>query len=235
MRWSGLLGKLGRNNMQIIQPSVKVSNSELVYSKVVNLERYARVCYQSVSRSDDPISFLSRIIAQGHESVIEHEKVTVTFLVDRGISNQIVRHRIASYSQESTRYCNYSSDKFGSEITVIEPFFYKNREREYQLWRTSCQQAESAYFALLENGTPEEARSVLPNSLKTELVTTYNFREWRHFFNLRCSKNAHPQLRQVTIPLLLLFREVFPPLFTDIVFDEKFQKSNYAKIIITEN
>lgn len=217
--------------MKIIQPAVKIRTTELDQNKIINLVNYARVCYQSGEYSGDPGVFLNRIIKKGHESVIEHEKVTVTFVIDRGISNQIVRHRIASYSQESTRYCNYALDKFENEITVIEPFFYLEREKEYQLWKTACQQAEVAYLELLKTGTPEEARAVLPNSLKTELVTTYNLREWRHFFSLRCSEEAHPQLRQVTIPLLMLFRDIFTPLFEDIDFDINFDKSNYAKII----
>lgn len=217
--------------MRIIQPSVKINATELKRDKINNLVNYARVCYQSGDSSGDPHMFLKRIIKRGHESVIEHEKVTVTFLVDRGVANQIIRHRIASYCQESTRYCNYSLDRFGNEITVIEPFFYRNREKEYQLWKATCQNAEMAYLELLKTGTPEEARSVLPNSLKTELVTTYNLREWRHFFFLRCSREAHPQLRQVTIPLLLVFRRTFPPLFDDIDFDAEFDKENYAKIV----
>ena len=217
--------------MKIIQPLVKINTTELNQNKVILLSHYARVCYQSKDNASDSSIFLTNIIKKGHESVIEHEKVTVTFIVDRGVSNQIIRHRIGSYSQESTRYCNYSLDKFGGEITVIEPFFFQNKEREYQLWKDSCQYAESAYLELLKTSTPEEARSILPNSLKTELVTTYNFREWRHFFSLRCAKEAHPQLRQVTIPLLLLFRKIFSPIFDDIAYDENFSKANYAEIL----
>lgn len=217
--------------MKIIQPAIKICATELDQSKIINLVNYARVCYQSGDYLGDPAVFLNRIIKKGHESVIEHEKVTVTFVIDRGVSNQIIRHRIASYSQESTRYCNYSLDKFGNEITVIEPFYYLDREKEYQLWKASCQQAEIAYLELLKTGTPEEARAVLPNSLKTELVTTCNMREWRHFFSLRCSGEAHPQLRQVSIPLLMVFKKTFAPLFDDIDFDMDFDKSNYAKII----
>ena len=217
--------------MKVIQPMIKINPIELQQNKIMHIVKYARVCYQSEGSPKDSISFLTKLIRMGHESVIEHEKVTVTFVVDRGISNQIVRHRIASYSQESTRYCNYSQNKFGSEITVIEPFFYCNRVREYQLWLSACQQAENAYLELLKLGSPEEARSVLPNSLKTELVTTYNFREWRHFFSLRCAKDAHPQIRQVAIPLLILFKETFAPLFDDINFDESFDEKYYGKVV----
>ncbi|HAA08359.1 MAG TPA: FAD-dependent thymidylate synthase, partial [Syntrophomonas sp.] len=170
-----------------------------------------------------------------HESVIEHEKVTVLFVVDRGVSHEIVRHRIASYSQESTRYCNYSQDKFGREITLIEPYFLKDRP-SYSLWKQACQTAEECYIKMLDEGcSPQEARSVLPNSLKTELAATFNMREWRHFFLLRCAAPAHPQMRQVAIPLLHLFQEKFPVLFNDIPYDESFPQEHYAEIIISDD
>lgn len=218
--------------MKIIQPIVKINSAELNQNKVIRLSYYARVCYQSEADSSEADAFLTKLIKNGHESVIEHEKVTVTFIVDRGVSNQIIRHRIGSYCQESTRYCNYSLNRFGGEITVIEPFFFNEKEKEYQLWKDLCQDAEMTYLKLLNTVTPEEARAVLPNSLKTELVTTYNFREWRHFFSLRCAKEAHPQIRQISIPLLLFFKKCFSPIFDDIKFDENFSDENYAKIIV---
>lgn len=178
--------------------------------------------------------FLKGILSRGHESVIEHEKITVMFIVDRGITHEIVRHRVGSYSQESTRYCNYSADKFGSEISVIEPYFFEPGSQKYALWKTACEQAEAGYFALLEAGaSPQEARSILPSCLKTEIVVTYNLREWRHFFRLRTAFAAHPQMRQAAIPLLKLFRQVFPELFSDIPFDEKFPAAKEAGIVLT--
>ena len=219
--------------MKIIKPKIIISKDELDKSKLLAIESYARTCYKSEAKSGSSNVFLRSIINNGHESVIEHEKVTVIFVVDRGVSNQIIRHRIASYSQESTRYCNYSSDKFSNEITVISPCFYDINSGEYLIWKESCEASESAYLKLCQNSKAEEARSVLPNSLKTELVTTYNFREWRHFFKLRCSKKAHPQMRQVTIPLLLTFKKHFSVLFEDIDFDNDFLAKNYAKIILT--
>ena len=135
--------------MKIIQPLVKIRIDELSPNKVIRLSHYARVCYQSEGSSSNSSILLKKIIKRGHESVIEHEKATVTFIVDRGVSNQIIRHRIGSYSQESTRYCNYSLDKFGGEITVIEPYFWHNKEKEFQLWKTSCQYAETTYLELL--------------------------------------------------------------------------------------
>ena len=223
--------------MIILKPKVLVPVSQLENEIIRQLERYARVCYKSenLMNKSDPSNFLKSKVAMGHESIIEHEKATVMFIVDRGISHEIVRHRIAAYSQESTRYCNYSMDKFGNEITVIEPFFFIENP-VYKKWEHACLTAEEDYMAMLDQGcSPQEARSVLPNSLKTEIVVTFNFREWRHFFKLRCSSAAHPQMRQVAIPLLLLFKDRMPVLFEDITFDTEFPKEHYAEIIKTDS
>ena len=218
--------------MKIIGPSVKIREKELDSEYVLNIENAARICYKSNSKDDNTSSdFLKQIIKNGHESVLEHEKVTVLFTVDRGVSHEIVRHRIASYSQESTRYCNYAHDKFGNEITVIEPFFYVGTDF-YEIWRQACEFSEKQYMRLVKGGAAQEARTILPNSLKTEIVVTYNMREWRHFFNLRCSDRAHPQMQQVTIPLLLLFKSIFRPVFDDILYNEKYPTDKYAEIII---
>lgn len=166
---------------------------------------------------------MANIIKRGHEAVLEHYSFTVKFICDRGVSHEIVRHRLASYCQESTRYCNYSKDGFGNEITVIEPCFFNllsEENRDYYLWKEACEQAESHYFYLLNIGkSPQEARSVLPNSLKTEVVMTTNLREWRHFFKLRCSSAAHPQMREVACMLLDKCKEKIPIIFDDIIPD----------------
>ena len=207
--------------MRIIKPSVELItpiNGEIVIKR---LEQCGRVCYKSENSitADSANQFLKGIIKRGHESVLEHCSLTVKFIVDRGISHEIVRHRIAAYSQESTRYCNYSNDRFNNEITVIEPFFLTPGTKGYECWKDSCNKAEQAYFELLEYGcTPQEARSVLPHSLKTEIVTTYNIREWRHFLRLRCGLDAHPQMREVATQLLDRLRQEMPVLFED-VFD----------------
>jgi thymidylate synthase (FAD) len=221
--------------MNIVDPVVFVPFSEISKDKLLKMERYGRVCYKSEDKISENSSsaFLKNIINGGHESVIEHEKATVLIVADRGISHEIVRHRIASYSQESTRYCNYSKEKFGKEITVIRPFFYKKDNNKLKLWEDLCRDAETTYFRLLNDGYPQEARSILPNSLKTELVVTFNFREWRHFFRLRCTSYAHPQMRQIAIPLLLKFKENLPALFEDISYDIDFPSEHYAKIILS--
>lgn len=184
-----------------------------------HLEAMGRICYQS----EDAITetsydkFLRGIIKRGHEAVLEHATVTAVVICDRGISHEIVRHRIASYCQESTRYCNYSKGKFGEEITVVEPPFWDPNGPEYQIWHDACAHAEAAYFELLDMGrTPQGARDVLPNSLKTQLAITMNIREWRHFFSLRCGKGAHPQMIEIACKGLVEFYDYFPCLFEDI-------------------
>ena len=224
--------------MIIVKPQVLVPLNALHGDIEKKLERYARVCYKSEQQMNpegDP-EFLQRIIKSGHESIVEHEKATVMFIIDRGVSHEMVRHRVgAAYSQESTRYCRYSHSRFGSEITVIEPFFFTEDEAAYQLRAESCKVAERNYMALLEMGrSAQEARSILPNSLKTEIVVTYNFREWRHFFRLRCDAAAHPQMRQVSIPLLLHFKAHLPTLFADIAYDTNFPPAYYAAIVPTD-
>ncbi len=183
------------------------------------IEKAARVCYKSENRISEESAnhFIAWLISIGHESVLEHEKITVTVICDRGISHQIVRHRIASYSQESTRFCNYSDNRFGNEITVISPSFWEENEETYKVWKSTLEVTESAYNKLIELGAkPEEARSVLPNSLKTEIVITMNIREWRHFLRIRTMKEAHPQMKELATDILNAFRIKLPTLFGDI-------------------
>ena len=224
--------------MIIQKPRVLVSQQALGENILLRLERYARVCYKSedkMAAQGNP-DFLKSKLTLGHESIIEHEKATVMFIIDRGISHEIVRHRIAAYSQESTRYCRYSQDKFGNEIAVIEPYFFLEDDVAYRHWEEACLGAEKSYMALLKAGrSAQEARSVLPNSLKTEIVVTYNMREWRHFFRLRCDAAAHPQMRQVAIPLLLYFQKQLPSLYSDIEYDQSFPEKYYAEIEITDD
>ncbi|MGI5912522.1 MAG: FAD-dependent thymidylate synthase [Syntrophomonadaceae bacterium] len=224
--------------MIIQKPRVLVPEQALSQDILLRLERYSRVCYKSEARMEERGNpeFLKGLIKLGHESIIEHEKATVLFVIDRGISHEIVRHRIAAYSQESTRYCCYSQDKFGHEIAVIEPYFFLDDKIAYRQWQAACETAEKSYMALLGAGrSAQEARSVLPNSLKTEIVVTYNMREWRHFFRLRCDVAAHPQMRQVAIPLLLYFQEQMPSLFDNIEYDKSFPQEHYAQVVITDD
>lgn len=208
--------------MKVVNASFEIIDTVRPKEILNNIERFGRVCYKSESNitEDSASPFISKIIKSGHESVIEHEKVSVKIICDRGISHEIVRHRIASYSQESTRYCNYIKDKFGNELTFIKPIFWTEESPEYKLWLSTMQNIENTYMQLLNFGSrPEEARTVLPNSLKTEIIVTMNLREWRHFFKLRTSNRAHPQMREISIPLLEKFKELLPCIFDDITYE----------------
>ncbi len=204
--------------MRIIEPYFEILD-ELDGKKMLQkIERIGRVCYKSedLITEDSAEKFIGNILKRGHESVIEHEKISVKMVCDRGVTHEIVRHRVASYSQESTRYCNYQKDKFGNELTFIKPVFWKEDSPEYTLWKESMQQIEDQYMKLIDMGaSAQEARSILPNSLKTEIVVTMNLREWRHFFRLRTASAAHPQIREIAGMVLEEFRRQIP-----VVFDE---------------
>ena len=208
--------------MKIISPSFEMLNVKSLEdgnNLLKLIEIAGRVCYRSEDKinSDSAGMFVKNILKSGHESVIEHVNISVRIICDRGVSHEIVRHRIVSYSQESTRYCVYNKDKFGNEISVIKPCFYEKGSEEYSAWEIACENAEQSYFHLLNLGsTAQEARSVLPNSLKTEIVMTTNPRSWRNFFRLRTSPKAHPQMREISIPMLEKFKEYMPALFGDI-------------------
>ena len=186
--------------MRIINPSFEIINRPNGHEVLRHLELCGRVCYKSEDAiSDESAERLIRMMLErGHESPIEHFSVSVRIICDRGVSHEWVRHRIASFSQESTRYCNYQKSKFGSELTFIRPYFAEEGSKLFDIWKSSMQQAETAYFEMLNCGAkPEDARSVLPNSLKTEFICTMNLREWRHFFRLRCAPAAHPAMREI--------------------------------------
>lgn len=212
--------------MNIIKPYFTIETEVNGEEVLKHIEKVGRTCYKSEDRITEQSAktFIQNIIKNGHEAVIEHYSITVRVVCDRGVTHEIVRHRVASYAQESTRYCNYSKDKFSGEITFIEPNFWdihtEDGKHKYDLWKESMAFAEKKYMELIASGaTPQEARSVLPNSLKTELVMTMNLREWRHFFRLRTATAAHPQVREIAIPLLEKFKELIPVVFDDITVE----------------
>lgn len=215
--------------MNIIKPSIEIIDMDSYETILKKIERIGRVCYKSEGKitEDSAEKFIRSLLTRQHESVIEHESVTVRLVCDRGVSHEIVRHRIASYSQESTRYCNYAGEKFDSQITVIDlasgfeyDFSRENDRAKYEVWKTAMEHAEKAYFRMLELGaTPQEARSVLPNSLKTEIVVTMNLRSWRNFFRLRTDSHAHPQMREVAGIVFREFREKLPVFVADLESD----------------
>lgn len=205
--------------MKIINASVEILTPLDGDAVLRHIEQCGRVCYKSehLITEGSAEKFVRGIIRRGHEAVLEHFDITVKFVCDRGVSHEIVRHRMASYCQESTRYCNYSKEGFGGEITVIEPIYLTPDTFAYDEWKAACRRAETAYFNLLDWGcTPQEARAVLPNSLKTEVVMTANLREWRHFLRLRTDPAAHVQMREVAGQLLDQLRERVPVVFDDI-------------------
>lgn len=204
--------------MKVIKPSVEAL-TPLGIDLILQIETAGRTCYKSEGKGSYEASeqFVRKLILSGHEAMVEHASVTFRIICDRGVTHEIVRHRLASYAQESTRYCNYSKDKFGNELTFIKPLFWEEGSAQYKLWYNMCEEAEQAYMALINaKATPQEARSVLPNSLKTEIVVTMDVREWRHFLKLRCAPDAHPQMREVALEILRQFRESTPVLVEDI-------------------
>ena len=219
--------------MNIIDASYKIE--KLPSREDIQLiEAAGRVCYKSEEKITDTsfVDFLERIVRKGHESVLEHSMLTVRFICDRGVSHELVRHRLASFSQESTRYCNY-----GGGVTYILPMFlqegrdlydaptkdtYTEHElcmlNAYNMWCEAMENAEDYYTALTKKFglSAQEARAVLPSSTKTEVVMTANLREWRHILKLRTSKAAHPQMRELMCPLLEELKASIPVIFDDI-------------------
>jgi len=220
--------------MILIKPSYEILTEIDRKDILKRIEATGRTCYKSENKITEESSsrFVSNIIKNGHLSVIEHINLTIKFICDRGISHEIVRHRLVSYSQESTRYCSYEGDvafiiplwsyilpgkyKEFDDISSLKE--YRKQLKEYSdcLWYDSMADAESTYHALLKNNwKPQQARSVLPNSLKTEIVCTCNLREWKHILKLRCSERAHPQIREIMIPLRNELRQKLPEIFEE--------------------
>lgn len=210
--------------MKIIEPKYEILTdiSEGGIKELQQIERVARVCYKSEDKitpdGESAKKLVSFLVKQGHEAMLEHSQLSVLFTCDRGVANELVRHRIASFAQESTRYCNYSKEKFGAEIQVIMPTFIKNADEPTRTaWTESMYSVEKQYMRLLEHGfRPEQARCVLPLCLKTEIVVTANYREWRNIFKLRTLVAAHPQMRELMCPLLKELQSKIPVVFDDI-------------------
>ncbi len=209
--------------MQAIKAYTQIYNDFDGQKMLEKIEQVARTCYKSEGKIQEgsAAKMVASLIKSGHEAMLEHASVTVKFVVDRGISHELVRHRLASFAQESTRYCNYSKDDFGSEITFIIPEYLEYKSEGWNIWKESMKQAEDAYFKMLDfELSPQQARAVLPNSLKTEVVMTANLREWRHFFKLRAlgtTGKPHPQMLEVTVPLLEDMKNLIPVVFDDLV------------------
>lgn len=221
--------------MKIVKPWVELPEIDGIQI-MKNLERAAKHCYRTEEniKEDSYDHFLRNCINRGHESVLEHEKVTVRICCDVGAYKDITRHRLASFSIESTRYCNYSKNKFGNEISFIEPC---NIDDDVLLadWKACMESIEKTYQKMASEGAlPDQLRLVLPHSTAAELTMTANIREWRHIFSLRADKHAHPSIQQFMIPLLLYFKEQMPALFDEVEYNTEFDPAKYAEIRIVK-
>lgn len=218
--------------MIIVEPTVEIE--KVNYSQIMkNLERACRTCY----RSEDKITeesyktLLKNCITRGHESILEHEKITIRMICDIGVYKDLTRHRIASFSIESTRYCNYGKDKFNNQIKFIKPVNIEEGTKLYEEWKTSCAEIEKHYIEMATLGaTPDQMRMILPHSTAALVTMTANIREWKHILSLRATKHAHPAVEQVMIPLLVHFKKNMPEIFDNIKYDEDFEPSKYAKL-----
>lgn len=222
--------------MKIIEPKIEIENAN--YNQIMkNLERACRTCY----RSEDKITeesyktLLKNCINRGHESILEHEKITIIMTCDIGVYKDLTRHRHASFSIESTRYCNYGKDKFDNQIKFIKPVNIEEGTGIYKEWEQSLEEIEKHYKKMAELGaTPDQMRMILPHSTAALVTMTANIREWKHILSLRCTKHAHPAVEQVMIPLLLHFKKHMPEIFENIEYDEEFDPSKYATLEIMD-
>lgn len=221
--------------MRIVEPWVRVEKFDGIQI-MKRIERACRTCYRSEGKitEDSYKTLLKNCITRGHESVLEHEKITVRIYNDIGSYKDLTRHRFASFSVESTRYCSYDKDKYGNEITFMNPVYIESKEI-YEVWKKNMQEIENTYLKMKELGaTTDECRLILPHSTSAEYTMTANIREWKHIFELRANSHVHPSIRQVMIPLLKYFKEQMPDIFGEISFDEDFNPDYYAKMYVEE-
>jgi len=201
---------------RIVRKSVVVEQSKEEGERMMErIEKAGRICYKS--EGNNATDFIRKIIARGHLAVIEHGLISAHYVCSRGMSHELVRHRLASYCQESTRYCNYSKDQFGRQIAIIQPYWWEEADTETKrIFIENCEQSAYAYFELLDRGyPPQAARDVLPQALKTEIYVSANPREWRTILNLRCAKAAHPEIRALMLDTLEQLYVLMPCVFED--------------------
>jgi len=201
------------------------------------IERACRTCYRSEGKitEDSYKKLLKNCLTRGHESVLEHEKITVRIYSDVGSYKDLTRHRFASFSVESTRYCSYDKDKYGNEIAFMNPVYLENDEM-YEIWKKTMQEIEKGYIKMKELGaTTDMCRELLPHSTAAEYTMTANIREWKHILSLRANNHVHPSIRQVMIPLLKYFKQEMPDIFDEVPYDEEFNPDYYAKLTVEED
>ena len=221
--------------MKIVNPWIEVEKIDGL--KIMKkIERACRTCYRSEgSISEDSYkNLLKNCINRGHESVLEHEKVTIRMYCDIGVYKDLTRHRFASFSIESTRYCSYDKDKYGNEIKCINPSYIEDKEI-YAEWKKSMEDMEKHYMKMKELGASTDmCRLALPHSTAAEVTMTADIREWKHILELRTSNKAHPAIRQLLIPLLKYFQQEMPEIFLSVDYDKEFNEKNYAEFRIAK-
>lgn len=222
--------------MRIVEPWIQVEKFD---GKQImkRIERACRTCYRSEGKitEDSYKKLLKNCLTRGHESVLEHEKITVRIYSDVGSYKDLTRHRFASFSVESTRYCSYDKDKYGNEIAFMNPVYLENDEM-YEIWKKTMQEIENGYKKMKELGaTTDMCRELLPHSTAAEYTMTANIREWKHILSLRANNHVHPSIRQVMIPLLKYFKQEMPDIFDEIPYDEDFNPEYYAKLTVEED
>ena len=222
--------------MRLVEPWIKVEKFDGV--KIMKrIERACRTCYRSEDKisEDSYKNLLTNCLNRGHESVLEHEKITVRIYSDIGSYKDLTRHRFASFSVESTRYCSYNKDKYGNEIAIIDPVYIEDKE-VYATWKNAMEEMEKSYMKMKELGaTTDMCREILPHSTAAEYTMTANIREWKHILELRTTNHVHPAIRQILIPLLLLFKEQMPEIFGNVEYDTDFNPKYYAKLTVEED
>lgn len=218
--------------MKIIEPVIEVEKFD---SKAImrRLERACRTCYRSEGSITDESykTLLKNCITRGHESILEHEKITIRMTCDIGVYKDLTRHRFASFSIESTRYCNYGKDKFENELKFIRPCNIQKDTEIYKSWEKTLKYIEKQYLLMSENGAKaDQLRLILPHSTAAQVTMTANIREWKHIFALRTTNHAHPAIQQLLIPLLLLFKKEMPEIFDSIEYNDKFEETYSEKL-----
>jgi thymidylate synthase (FAD) len=213
--------------VKIIEPSVEIV-SEINSDKMLKqIEKCARNCYKSENNitedTTSAVKMIGKLIEMGHTAMIEFADVIVNLHCDVGVYKDLTRHRHCSFAIESTRYCNYSKGKFGNEISVIKPCNMDENSGIYHTWLKAMNDMERAYMQMAEIGaTPDQLRMILPHSTAASVMMKANIREWRHIFNLRCAKAAHPSVRQIMLMTLNEFHNKIPVLFDDLYEQFKF-------------
>jgi thymidylate synthase (FAD) len=209
--------------MKIIDPTFEYISAPTRVEAYEIIATAMRNCYRAelnaMPATDEKM--VEKAMKERHLSLLEFVDVSVNITCDRGVTHELVRHRLCSFAQESTRYCNYSGEKFGRELTFVYPWWTCNAgaldTKKYAIWEDAMRTAEARYMQMLdEGGSAQEARSVLPNSLAAKIAVKANLREWIHIFRMRCDTPAHPDMRVTMMPILISMLDLYPVVFQPV-------------------